>query len=106
MYLNEIDKKLSEVQQLSESIEPFAVLQENLLSGPVSEISIREIKAVKILTELRAIREDLEREVRPYNRPQQSQPSVAGTVKPCGFSSPCAQRYAFSHKTSGIRSNT
>jgi len=29
------------------------------------------------------------------NNPQQSQPTAAGTVKPCEFASPCAQRYEF-----------
>jgi len=31
--------------------------------------------------------------MKALNNPQQSPPLAAGTVKPCGFASPCAQRY-------------
>jgi hypothetical protein len=60
--LAEVDKKLAEVAELSESAKPFASGQDNLLNGPVDEISRRETQIVQRLTQVRAIREDLERE--------------------------------------------
>jgi len=62
LYLAEVDKKLAEIAKLSEAAKPFASGQENLMNGPVDEISSREIRMAQILTQARAIREDLERE--------------------------------------------
>lgn len=62
VYLAEVDKKLAEVTKFSESAKPFASGQDSLMNGPVDEISSRETKVAELLTQVRAIREDLERE--------------------------------------------
>lgn len=62
LYLAEVDKKLAGVTKLSEHAKPFASDQDGLMNGPVDEISSRETKVAQVLTQVRAIREDLERE--------------------------------------------
>lgn len=62
LYLAEVDKKLTEVAKLSEYAKPFAPGQDGLMNGPTDEIGSRETKIAKVLTQVRAIREDLERE--------------------------------------------
>lgn len=62
LYLVETDKKLAEVTKLSEYAKPFAPGQDGLMNGPVDEIGSRETKMAQVLTQVRAIREDLERE--------------------------------------------
>lgn len=61
-YLAEVERKLAEVTTLSERAKAFASDQEGLLDGPLEEISVRETTMAQILTQVRAIREDLERE--------------------------------------------
>jgi hypothetical protein len=60
--LAEVEIKLAEVTTLSERAKAFTSDQEGLLNGPLEEISVREITMAQILTQVRAIREDLERE--------------------------------------------
>lgn len=62
LYLSEIDKKLAELTKLSETATPFVSDQDVLMSGPLDEISKREMKIAQTLVKVRAIREDLERE--------------------------------------------
>jgi hypothetical protein len=62
LYLAEVERKLAEITTLSERAKPFAFDQEGLLNGPLDEISVRETKIVQALTQVRALREDLERE--------------------------------------------
>lgn len=61
-HLAEVERKLAEVTTLSERAKPFPTEQEGLLNGPLEEISVRETAMAQILTQFRAIREDLERE--------------------------------------------
>lgn len=62
LYLAEVDKKLAELGELSENAKPFAFGQDSLMNGPIDEIESRETKLAQVLTRVRAIREDLERE--------------------------------------------
>lgn len=62
LYISEIDKKLAELTNLSESAKPFVSDQDVLINGPLDEISSREMKIAQTLIQARAIREDLERE--------------------------------------------
>lgn len=62
MYLDQVDKKLKEVEELSEKAKPFVSSPESLMNGPVEEINTREITMAQTLTKVRGIREDLERE--------------------------------------------
>src|SRR5712671_702566 len=48
--------------KLSECAKPFASDQDSLMNGPLDEIISRETKMVQVLTQVRAMREDLERE--------------------------------------------
>lgn len=59
--LAEVDKELREVTELSEYAKPFASVQDGLMNGPLDEISSREAKIAQVLTQVGAIREDLER---------------------------------------------
>jgi hypothetical protein len=60
--VTEVDKKLAEVTKLSEFAKRFTSGQEDLLNGPLEEIGSRETRIAQTLTQVRAIREDLERE--------------------------------------------
>jgi hypothetical protein len=62
LYLGKVDKKLAEIVNVSEAAKPFAAGQDHLMNGPVEEICTREIRMAQLLTQARAIREDLERE--------------------------------------------
>jgi hypothetical protein len=62
MLLSEIEKKITEVTKLSNYAKPFTSESSALRNGPLEEINIREIKLAQKLTQVRAIREDLERE--------------------------------------------
>jgi dsDNA-specific endonuclease/ATPase MutS2 len=62
LYLAEVDKRLAEIAKLSEAAKPFTSGQEGLINGPLEEIGGRETKVTQTLTQVRAIREDLERE--------------------------------------------
>lgn len=62
LYVSEVDRKLSDISNLAESASPFSSDQENLINGPVEEINSRETRMAQILTAIRAVREDLERE--------------------------------------------
>ena len=62
LYVTEIDKRLVNVASLSEAAKPFSSGQDSLMNGPAEEISRRETKMAQLLTNVRAIREDLERE--------------------------------------------
>lgn len=62
MRLDEVDKKLIEVENMSQRAKPFASGQDSLMNGPVDEINSREITMSQVLTMVRARREDLERE--------------------------------------------
>jgi hypothetical protein len=62
LYLGEVDRKVATIVNVSEAAKPFASGQDHLMNGPVEEIAAREIKISQLLTEARAIREDLERE--------------------------------------------
>jgi len=62
MYIDEVDKKLIEVENMSQRAKPFASGQDSLMNGPVDEINSREITMSQVLTMVRARREDLERE--------------------------------------------
>lgn len=62
LHLAEVDKKIAEVTKLSEYAKPFASGPDSLMNGPLDEISNREMKIAQVLTQVRAIREDLERE--------------------------------------------
>jgi replicative DNA helicase len=61
-YLAEVEKKLGEITTLSKIAKPFASDQDDLMNGLVDEISGREASIAQVLTQVRAIREDLERE--------------------------------------------
>ena len=56
------DKKLDEVTRLSEYAKPFTCDQAQLMNGPLDEIISRETKMAQVLAQVRAMREDLERE--------------------------------------------
>lgn len=62
LYLAKVDKELGEITKFSEIAKPFISGQEGLMNGPLEEISGRETKLAQTLTQVRAIREDLERE--------------------------------------------
>jgi len=62
LYLADVDKKLLEVAKLTEYAKPFGSGQNGLMNGPLDEINSRETKLAQVLTQVRAIREDLERE--------------------------------------------
>ena len=60
--LANVDKKLEEVTKLLEYAKPFASDRDSLMNGPLDEIISRETKMLQVLTQVRAMREDLERE--------------------------------------------
>ena len=60
--LANVDKKLEEVTKLAENAKPFASDEDSLMNGPIGEIISRETKMARVLTQVCAIREDLERE--------------------------------------------
>lgn len=62
MYMGEVDKKLKNVEDLSQKAQPFVSDLESLMNEPSQEINSREIVITQTLTKVRGIREDLERE--------------------------------------------
>jgi hypothetical protein len=60
--LAKVEKNLEKVAKLSECAKPFASDQGSLMNGPLDEIARREAKMAQVLTEVRTLREDLERE--------------------------------------------
>ena len=60
--LAEVEKRIEEVTKLSEYAKPFASDQDSLMNGSLDEIISRETKMAQVLTQVRSIREDVERE--------------------------------------------
>lgn len=62
LYIDKVDKKLKDTEELSQKARPFISGVEDLINGPLLEMNSREIAMTQALTKIRAIREDLERE--------------------------------------------
>lgn len=62
LYVDATEGKLAEATAISARAKPYSSDLDLLLNGPLEEITGREIKVAQMLTEIRAIREDLERE--------------------------------------------